>query len=603
MVGRPSLLLTWLHMHLELELVNKYPRGLLSLYKVRALVEKITGVVAVEDDMCINSCHAFTGDWATLDKCTICDEPRYNPKALQSNKKIPQQQMCTIPLGPQIQAIRRSEPGSEALQYRSQKVEQILKNIQEDGNLTYDDIFCGNDFLELHQRRNITKDDVVIGFSIDGAQLYQDKKSDAWIAIWIIYDYDPTTRYKRKHILPALVIPGPNKPKNLDSFLFRSFYHLSALQREGLKAFDYCQQIIINTHLYFILATADAVGLVDVDGRVGHHGAQGCRVGCPMKGRHKPGSGHYYAAHLKPATATVVTCDHGDYDFNNIARPSPDQYRSDLEKVRLSQNQAVYEQNRLATGICKPSIISGLNPEMMLEPPKCFTVDLMHLFYNNVPVLFLALWRGNIRCEHTDTKDSWFWVSLTGKDWEQHGLDVANAGQYLPSLFHRVPRNPALKISSSYKCTEYNTYFYKLGRGLFRKYLPPTVWKHYCLLVHAVDILAQRSITPEQVADAHIHIVRFVMGFETLYYQRREDRIHFCRPALHTLLHTPSEVYRIGPGPYATQYTMENIIGDLGGEIRQHATPFANLKKIALRRCQINAIKVIYPEVDLDSTI
>ncbi|KAJ2934003.1 hypothetical protein H1R20_g3088, partial [Candolleomyces eurysporus] len=180
---------------INIELANKYPHGLLSLYKVQALVEKITGVVAVQDNMCMNLCHAFTGNWATLGKCTICDAPCYNAKALQVNKKIPQQQMCTIPLGPQIQAIWQSKPGSEALKYWSQKVEQILRNIQEDSDLAYDDVFCGKDFLELHQHHNITKDDIV-GFSINGAQLYQDKKSNAWIAIWIIYDYDPATHYK-----------------------------------------------------------------------------------------------------------------------------------------------------------------------------------------------------------------------------------------------------------------------------------------------------------------------------------------------------------------------------------------------------------------------
>ena len=37
----------------------------------------------------------------------------------------------------------------------------------------------------------LTSDDTTVIFSLDGAQLYQNKKSDTWIAIWIIVEYDP----------------------------------------------------------------------------------------------------------------------------------------------------------------------------------------------------------------------------------------------------------------------------------------------------------------------------------------------------------------------------------------------------------------------------
>ncbi|EDR01263.1 uncharacterized protein LACBIDRAFT_312362 [Laccaria bicolor S238N-H82] len=102
------------------------------------------------------------------------------------------------------------------------------------------------------------------------------------------------TRYKKKHVLPGVVIPGPNKPKNSDSFMFRSFHHISACQHEnnnaGIPVWDGARDAIILSRIIHLLTMADAVGLVEMDGRVGHHGAQGCRIGCPMKGRHKPSS-------------------------------------------------------------------------------------------------------------------------------------------------------------------------------------------------------------------------------------------------------------------------------------------------------------------------
>ena len=86
-----------------------------------------------------------------------------------------------------------------------------------------------------------------------------------------------------------------------------------------------------------------------------------------------------------------------------------------------------------------------------------------------------------------------------------------------------------------------------------------------------------------------------------MYYQRRVDRLHFCRPCIHTLLHTAPEVTWVGPGAYYTQFTMERTIGNLGQEIWQPSNPFANLARRALQRSQVNALKSIYPELGPES--
>ena len=79
------------------------------------------------------------------------------------------------------------------------------------------------------------------------------------------------------------------------------------------------------------------------------------------------------------------------------------------------------------------------------------------------------------------------------------------------------------------------------------------------------------------------------------------DRLHFCRPCLHTLLHASPEVTRVGPGTYLTQFTMERAIGDLGSDIRQPSNIYGNLCQIAIRQSQLNALKALYPEFDPDT--
>lgn len=574
-----------------------------SLQQARRLVEDVTGVIGVFDDMCINSCMAFTGPLQDLDKCNVCDEPRYNVAAQQKDAdlKIPRQQMCTIPLGPQLQALRGSLSGSEDMKYRHEMTQELLQEHFTPDE--YHDIFCGKEYINLAKREGITSDDITIGFSIDGAQLYQNKKSDTWIGVWVVYDYDPKVRYKRKHILPALIIPGPNKAKNQDSFLYRAFYHLSALQREdnmaGLSVYDYAQGEVVKSRIFFITATADAVGLVELDGRVGHHGAQGCRIGCSWKGRHKPGAGHYYTPHLRPNEYLVEGCTHPDFDFTTIpVRPTLAQYREKLQQVLRSRTQAEYHANRKETGICKPSILSALSLSRSITSPFCFGLDLMHLFHLNIPQLFCGLWRGTIAAEGDDHHHTWQWRVLTGDTWKEHGETVASTTKYFPSDHHRPPRNIADKINSGYTAVEWYHWLYGLGPGLLRPLLPNPFWKHICMLIRAVRILSRRILTEADITEAQLHTNTFVRDFEMMYYKRNPHRLHFCRPALHTLLHAPAEVRRVGPGAFTTQFPMEITIGTLGGTIRQHGTPFANLTEVAIRQCQINALLALYPELE-----
>ncbi|KIK55417.1 hypothetical protein GYMLUDRAFT_62546 [Collybiopsis luxurians FD-317 M1] len=66
-------------------------------------------------------------------------------------------------------------------------------------------------------------------------------------------------------------------------------------------------------------------------------------------------------------------------------------------------------------------------------------------------------------------------------------------------------------------------------------------------------------------------------------------------------MHTVKEVICLGPGGYCTQFPMECTIGDLGQEIKQPSNPFANLSQCVLCCAQVNALKVMLPEMDTDA--
>ena len=120
--------------------------------------------------------------------------------------------------------------------YRWEKTEDLLRERAVTGEPPglFDDILCGDAYLNLVDGGKISKYDSVIILSIDGAQLYKSKKSNVWIYIWILLDLAPNKRYKIRNVLPGGVIPGLETPGDVDSFLFPGLAHVSALQKEGL---------------------------------------------------------------------------------------------------------------------------------------------------------------------------------------------------------------------------------------------------------------------------------------------------------------------------------------------------------------------------------
>ncbi|KIK23437.1 hypothetical protein PISMIDRAFT_100434 [Pisolithus microcarpus 441] len=575
-----------------------------SFHQTKRLLADLSGVTSVVKHMCINSCAAYVGPFSDLDACPECDEPRYDQIKLnksQGKVKHPRAVFHTIPIAPQLQSLWRHPESAEKMHYRDKRTQQILQELRKNDGLvdTYDDVFCGYAYLEAVTQNKIQRDDTLLMISIDGAQLYESKDSDCWIYIWIILELSPDHRYKKKHVLPGAIIPGPKKPKIIDSFLFPGLHHVSAVQREGLRIWDASRDHNFTSRLFLFLACADGPGLLTLSSFVGHQGRNGCRMLCPLKGRRKPGASHYYPVLLKPDNYEVHGCNHPDVNVFDIGPSNSREYVKQLTYLLSSSTQRIYEKRRLETGIVGPSILLGLQPQFIQGIPEVFSSEMMHLSGANMATLWLDLWRGKFDCAPTDNEATWYWAVLKDNDvWEAHGHAVASCKMFLPGSFDVAPRDPSLHSNSWYKATEYITWIYCLCPALLYGILPECPWRNFCKFVAGLRIMAQYSITPTQLQRACQLIAEWAPEFESIFYQRRVDRIPFIRPCVHLTCHLASEAVRVGSPICSSQWTMERTIGNLGQEIRQPSDPFSNLAQQGIRRCQVNALKAMIPQLD-----
>ena len=127
--------------------------------------------------------------------------------------------------------------------------------------------------------------DIALQLLIDGAQLHLDQPSKACIFIWILHNLPSELRYTKAFVIPGAIISGPKKPWDLNSFLFPSLYHVSALQPEGLSMYNASLGIVVpRTVPSIIMRTADSLESAAMLGMVGHSGKYGCRLSCEMPG-------------------------------------------------------------------------------------------------------------------------------------------------------------------------------------------------------------------------------------------------------------------------------------------------------------------------------
>ncbi|SJL17328.1 uncharacterized protein ARMOST_20878 [Armillaria ostoyae] len=394
-------------------------------------VEHLSGVVPLVHDMCVDSCTAFTGPFKDLEECYYCSKLHYE-------NGRPRHQFYTIPIGPIIQALYASPASAKNMQHHKEATQRILEYAQTHGGRLemYNDVYCGKEYLDTVRDGRIKNGDTLISMSMDGTQLFRDKSLDCWMFIYLFYNLLPDLRYKKAYVVPGGTVEGPNKPKNIDSFLFPAVYHISALQKEGLQVWDAYRCQHFTDIPFFGYGTADGPAMASMSGMVGCHGKCGCHLHCKCQGRRRENDGHYYPAMAKPMDYSVHGSDHPDITFSDLHhfRQGIDMWYNDgIKKLAGARNMVQYQAIRLETGLCRPTIFSGL--QHSLGVPQMFVMDIMHLVSINDPDLLLDLWRGTLQHYAPDKKEDWEWFVLKGKIWKAHRETVTRATPYLPSSY------------------------------------------------------------------------------------------------------------------------------------------------------------------------
>src|SRR5436305_10999955 len=180
----------------------------ISLYKVKKYLKEITGLASVFYDMCENSCICYTGQYEFYQNCPKCDSIR-----LDTNGKA-KRVMPYLSIIDRLKIQFNNENRAEELLYRHEYI------TNKDNN-DLDDIFDGEIYKELVNNSLFNdKRDIAFIASCDGYQIFKQKTDDCWPFLMINNNLDPSLRVKKENLLILFLIPRPNQPKDINTFLW-----------------------------------------------------------------------------------------------------------------------------------------------------------------------------------------------------------------------------------------------------------------------------------------------------------------------------------------------------------------------------------------------
>ena len=454
-----------------------------SAYLLRARARELAGIEPVRYDCCINSCICYAGHYSPLEKCPRCNEPRFSGCDSHGNPR-PRRQFLYIPLIPRLHAFLQTIHMANLMQYRSTRAYSPGVS---------SDIFDGEYYQQLRSTpitvhgkpidppTNYFEDDrdIALGLSTDGYGIFSSGRATAWPLIIFIYNLPPELRVHTEHILALGVIPGPNKPAEIDSFLIPLHEELFQLAK-GVDTYDIRskQSFLLRAFLLIIFGDLPAISMLM--NMKGVNGISPCR-NCKIKAIPIPGDTP--STHYVPLTTDLTGLGRNHVEMMADAK-------------RVDEAESIAAANRIAkeTGIKGTPILSTLDSVAF---PQSFPLDFMHIAWENAVRTLTSLWTGDYK-GIGEGKESY---RIDANAWKAIGADGAVSGSTIPSAYS--PRVPDVSKKGSFLSADmWSFWTLYLAPVLLRNHFKkPKYFAHFIKLVQLFRICIQFEISAAEIEE------------------------------------------------------------------------------------------------------
>lgn len=414
---------------------RKYkPGDARNFYKL--LVER-TGFTKQTFDCCMNSCVSFTV-YPDADFCPVCKTCRWKidessggtceeqlERACKTRK--PAKQHVYFPIRHRVLLWFTSHFLSTLMvNYRHKAMMMRRKGVLSDfwaGDLA-DAFVKGKAFAGRLDELKLFEDERELAFccGFDGTKAFKTRKNRyIWPIILTCLNFPPEIRYKKRNIMVVGFVPGPNNPKEHDTFLQPMVDEFAFLSEVGIKAWDEGKREEFRLKAHLMLFSTDMPARTKILKMLGPNSISYCEY-CTIYGLQ---FGGMHCPHKPPLkltkyikndqkkkkkqgrpiynTAKDYTRENGrarqDTNFRQVANYLHETANDDTPRTTKEIKE---DRNyREITGIAGKSCLMRLKT---LCFPQSFPPCTMHLYYENVAHTMLEHFSGRF-FEKRDQKE------------------------------------------------------------------------------------------------------------------------------------------------------------------------------------------------------
>ncbi|KAF7347089.1 hypothetical protein MVEN_01462900 [Mycena venus] len=544
-----------------------------ALDGIRSRVNFLAGFKPQIYDCCVNSCLCFVGRHENLTKCHYCNEPRWRANG-KARKKF-----TYIPIIPRLVAFAGNRDMAEQQQYRA-------NHVHTPGVTT--DVFDGQHYRSLRTKH----------VEINGRKLphkyFEDRRDVALGASWDGFaPFKRQLRFLLEYILALGVIPGPNKPKDSDSFLWPAIQELLRLAA-GVRAFDVLSGKLFALRAYLILVFGDIPAVSMFMRMKGHNGISPCRM-CKIVGLRIPGArGTAHYVPLNRSCHPEVRANRSAikvYDAGNLPLRTHDEIIAQGKEVEAAATTAQADRLAKKYGVKGVPLLSYLPS---LSFPQSFGYDFMHLIWENLIKNLVLLWTGEFKGLDDGRED----YELSKAVWEAVAAETASASDTIPSAYgSRIPN--IAKDRSNVSAEMWSFWTLYLGPVLLRRrFKHVKYYRHFIRLVRLLNLCLKFEITDDEIESIRTGFISWVETYETLYFQKDVSRMSVCPLTVHALLHIAAGIKFCGPVWCYWAFPMERYCGSIQPGIRSRRFPWASIDRYVLEIAQLTQIQTLYNVVD-----
>jgi hypothetical protein len=489
-----------------------------SLRPTRTYIHGLSGFKPRIFDCCPNSCLCYAGPHAEKTKCDFCKEDRFRKDGK------PRKQFTYIPLIPRLRAMARNRDLATKMQNRAQRDEVNAQEASEGiGGTKIRDVFDSTNYEAL-KKSNIRVNertlprkyfadhrDVALGLCTDGVGPFKTRKVTCWPLIIINFNLPTDLMFLLEYIMSLGVIPGPNKPKDFDSFLWGLVEEMLQLA-QGIRTWDILDSEFFMLRAFLILAFGDIPAMSMLMRMKGHNGLCPCRM-CTITGLRLPNDTRNTAHYVPHFRDTYPHADSGEtpreqYDVRALPLRTDDTYRAQAQEVEAAPTQTAADALAKRYGIKGASILFSLGSLLF---PLSFPYDFMHLIWENLIKNLVLLWTGKFK--HFDDGHPGAYVFPPGV-WEAIGKATGETKTHIPSAYGAaLPNLAADGVRITAEMWSFWTLFVApvVLRGKFKD---EVYYDHFIRLVRLLHICLQFEITREEVGVLREGFAQWVEDYE-----------------------------------------------------------------------------------------